>query len=388
MVLFGVALVIFTVDYYWDSLRNATPVFSGHKNDIVTLLDASSQKNGNATDFPLSMPAGFNIEIFAQDLEGVRDMVFDGLGNMWVSRSRESTITLLEIQDGKVKNQNDVFTRLNTPHGLAVDPQDPLMLYIAEEDKISRLRVYTEDRLNKVLDLPKTTVGGHTSRTIRFGPDERLYVSVGSTCNTCVEKDPRFASIFSVDRDGGKFEQIAVGLRNSVFFTWNPNDNQLWATDMGRDRLGDDLPPDEINMVENNKDYGWPYCYGDNVLDPFNTFGIACSTKTPAKVNLQAHSAPLGIQFVSADSGWPEQMQGNMIVAYHGSWNRSEPTGYKLVRIVIDKENNFVEIQDFVTGWLQGTQALGRPSGILMHNEAMYVSDDFAGVIYKITYEE
>ncbi|MBI2607614.1 MAG: PQQ-dependent sugar dehydrogenase [Candidatus Doudnabacteria bacterium] len=386
LALIAVALVIFAVDFYWDNLRGASTVFSGPKKDIVTLLDDSSKEITNSTDFPLNLPAGFKIEIFAKNVDGARDMAFDGFGNLWVSRSKSSAVTLLEIKNGKVVSQNDIFKNLDTPHGLAIDPDNDLMLYIAEENRVSRVALYSEDRLNKVLDLPTPIFGGHTSRTIRFGPDGRLYISVGSTCNVCQEKDPRFAAMYSVNKDGGDFQMLATGLRNSVFFDWNPGDDKLWATDMGRDRLGDNIPPDEINLVEQGNDYGWPYCYGRNIMDPFNTFGVACSTKTPSKVDLPAHSAPLGIGFVPATKAWPEEMQGNMIVAFHGSWNRSEPTGYKLVRVVVDDQNNFVGIHDFITGWLQDGEALGRPVGVLFRDGALYVSDDFAGVIYKITY--
>lgn len=382
-----VALIIFAAYFYSDKDIDKKGTFFSSKNDIVTLLDDTSKKVINKTDFPLNLPEGFKVEIFAENLDGARDMVFDGLGNMWVSRSSTGNITLLETEDGIVKNQNDVFRSFKTPHGLAVDPDNQMMLYIAEEAQISRVALYSEDSLHKILDLPTPTAGGHTSRTIGFGPDGRLYVSIGSTCNICEEKNSKFASIFSVDKDGQNFEELASGLRNSVFFDWNPTDNKLWATDMGRDQLGDELPPDEINLVEKGNDYGWPYCYGHNMKDPFNTFGVVCSSKIPSKVELPAHSSPLGIGFVPDTKNWPAEMYGNMIVAFHGSWNRTEPTGYKLVRVEIDEQNNFVSIHDFITGWLDDGKALGRPVGILFHEGALYVSDDFAGVIYKITYE-
>jgi glucose/arabinose dehydrogenase len=382
------ALIIFAADFYWDNLRGAGAAFRQPKTDIVTLLDNSSQMVSNSTNIPLKLPQGFSIEIFAKDLEGARVMQFDGQGNMWVSRSRNSVITLLEIKDGKVVAQNDVIRNLKTPHGLAIDPDDPYILYYAEESKISKVRLYSDGREEKIADLPASRLGGHTSRTIGFGPDGRLYVSVGSTCNVCVEKDSRFASIFSIDKNGQNFKAIAKGLRNSVFFDWNLITGKLWATEMGRDQLGDDIPPDEINIIEENKDYGWPNCYGKNITDPFNQTAVVCTTKTPSAVDLQAHSAPLGISFISGE-GWPEEIRGDAIVAFHGSWNRTNPTGYKLVRLVLDDSGSYLQTQDFITGWLQDSQALGRPVDVLVQeNGVMYVSDDFAGVIYKIKYNQ
>lgn len=386
LALIVVALVIFTADFYWDNLRGAGAVFRKPKVDIVTLLNTSSGEVGNSTDIPLMLPAGFSIEIFAKDLEGARAMVFDGEGNMWVSRSKKSVITLLEIEEGEVVAQNDVIRNLRTPHGLAIDPEDPLTLYYAEESRISKIKLYSGSPPQKIADLPATKLGGHTSRTIGFGPDSRLYVSVGSTCNVCVEKDPRFASMFSLDKNGKDFKSLAIGLRNSVFFAWNPLNGKLWATEMGRDQLGDDIPPDEINIVEEGQDYGWPYCYGKNIIDPFNQIAVVCPTKAPSTVDLQAHSAPLGIDFIVGD-GWPSEMQGDAIVAFHGSWNRTEPTGYKLVRLILDENGNYVETKDFITGWLEEGRASGRPVGVLIQeNGTMYVSDDFAGVIYRIRY--
>jgi glucose/arabinose dehydrogenase len=385
--LVAIALVVFAADFYWDNLRGAGSAFGKPRADIVTLFDNSSDTVANTTDIPLMLPAGFNIEIFAKNLDGARVMQFDGQGNMWVSRSRKSVVTLLEITDGKVTSQNDIFRNLQTPHGLAIDPDDPFSLYIAEESRVSKVRLYSDALLEKIIDLPKTLLGGHTSRTIGFGPDGRLYVSIGSTCNVCVEKDQRFASIFTLNKNGGDFQSFAKGLRNSVFFAWNPVTNKLWATEMGRDQLGDDIPPDEVNIVEKDKDYGWPYCYGKNNLDPFNKVAVVCSTMTPSVVDLQAHSAPLGIDFVAGES-WPEDLRGDAIVAFHGSWNRSEPTGYKLVRLVLDNQGNYIATQDFITGWLQDGQALGRPAGVKIYDNAIYVSDDFAGVIYRIWYSE
>jgi glucose/arabinose dehydrogenase len=174
-------------------------------------------------------------------------------------------------------------------------------------------------------------------------------------------------------------------LRNSVGLTWEPVKGEMWASDNGRDWLGDNLPPDEINIVKEGKDYGWPYCYGDRIPDPKFNDRRRCRNTVAPMVELQAHSAPLGLTFYDGDL-FPEEFKGDLFVAYHGSWNRSVPTGYKLVRIRI-RDGQPEGIEDFATGWLQGTEVLGRPVDVLVGPDgSLYVSDDRRGIIYKIAY--
>ncbi len=321
----------------------------------------------NTTGIPLTLPDGFSISIFAENLPNVRVIKFDSLGNAWVSQPSQGTVSQLEIKDGKVVSQAAVFRGLNNPHGLAFDPENPATFYIAEETKISSTKVYSEDSLHKIADLPGG--GGHFTRTLGFGPDKRLYVSIGSSCNVCEEKDNRRAKIFSMNPDGSDFKEYARGLRNSVFFTWK--EGKMWATEMGRDYLGDDLPPDEINIVEEGRDYGWPVCYGKNIPDD----NADCSQKTGSAIDIPAHSAPLGLAFLDSD----------LLVAYHGSWNRSTPTGYKIVRVKFDRAGNYQSMEDFITGWLKDGKLYGRPVDIVSGPDgALYVTDDKAGLIYRI----
>ncbi len=385
--------------FYWKNLRGIGPALGPPPADIVDLIERTGQSEAsdseplprpkNEVPFPLTLPVGFSISVFAKDLPGVRVMKLDALGNMWVSQTSEGIITLLEIQDGVVTNQYSSFRNLRKPHGLAFDPDNPQVLYIAEEDKISRVATYADGSLEKIIDLPKD--GGHFTRTIGFGPDGRLYVSVGSSCNVCHESDARRARIFTIDDDGGGLRPFARGLRNSVFFAWHPETEKLWATDMGRDLLGDDVPPDEINIIEEGKNYGWPVCYGKNIHD--TDFDKSIYKRNPcmepfetgSAIDVPAHSAPLGLAFIPATPAWPEEYWHDLIVAYHGSWNRSTPTGYKLVRFRLDQRGNIEDAEDFVSGWLTPAGALGRPVDILVTPEgAMYVSDDKAGVIYEI----
>src|SRR3989344_5694069 len=370
--------IVWAAMFYWNNLRGAKTAISPPTEDIVKTI--------NTTGMPLTLPAGFSIEILAKDLAGARVLVFDNEGNAWVSQTSTGVITKLEIQNGKVISQNAVFRNLNKPHGLAFDPEAPNILYVAEEDKISKLRLGSEAAPEKIISLPAG--GGHFTRTIGFGPDGRLYVSFGSSCNVCHEKDERRAKIFSLNKDGSDFKEYARGLRNSVFFVWQ--NGKMWATEMGRDLLGDNIPPDEINIVEAGKNYGWPICYGQNIHDDefdHNTY-IRNPCMEPFEqsslIDLQAHSAPLGLAFLE-NKTWPKEYQGNLFVAFHGSWNRTTPTGYMLVRIPFLNTAPTSPV-DFITGWLKDGAKYGRPVDVVVKDEAMYVTDDSAGVVYKITY--
>ena len=204
-------------------------------------------------------------------------------------------------------------------------------------------------------------------------------------------------------RDPVTTKIFASGLRNSVFFTWHPKTKKLWATDMGRDFLGDNLPPEEINIVEEGKHYGWPYCYGHQVYDiDFDTSKKVeefCKTTEPSHIEYQAHSAPLGLAFIPTNvvnpfatanklttSVWPEEYADDLLVAYHGSWNRTEPTGYKIVRMKLDAKGSYEGAEDFITGWLRDREVSGRPVDLLFDADGtLYISDDKAGVIYRVT---
>jgi glucose/arabinose dehydrogenase len=234
--------------------------------------------------------------------------------------------------------------------------------------------------------------GLHFSRTVGIGPDKKLYVAIGSSCNVCIEKDERRSAILQSDLDGKNVHVFAKGLRNTVFFTWDAS-GTMWGNDMGRDNLGDDTPPDEINKIESGKNYGWPYCYGENMHDEefdnkngdvavdnvCEALGMVGST-----INHPAHSAPLGIAIIP--STWPQEYQGDMLVAYHGSWNRTTPTGYKIVRIKRNALGQSEGIEDFISGWLSSGGTLGRPVDVVFSsNGDAYITDDKAGNVYRLT---
>lgn len=385
-----VFILILAVRFYYQNLRGIGPAL---KKPPLQIAEELKKTSG-----PLSLPGGFSIEVFAYGLPGARVMSFDGEGNLWLSQTGEGVVSRITLKNGEVESQQVVLNGLKRPHGLVFDPQDPKILYLAEETKISKAQLGTDGTvgaLQKIMDLPKG--GRHFTRTLGFGPDNRLYVSIGSTCDVCYEKDARHASLWSLNKDGSDFKQVAKGLRNSVFFVFQ--NDKIWATDMGRDWLGDNQPPDEINVIDiissTTLNYGWPVCYGKNIHD--TDFDKKTYVRNPclepfeikSRIDLQAHSAPLGLAFVPANAGWPKDFADNLLVAFHGSWNRNVPTGYKLVRLVLDKEGGLERQEDFVIGWLTADGALGRPVDLLFDGSGnLFVSDDKAGVIYKIKYKK
>jgi glucose/arabinose dehydrogenase len=334
------------------------------------------------------VPNGFTISLFAKDLGDPRVLAWDAKGTLVVSLTAQGKVIALpdSAHDGVADRVVTVLSGLDLPHGLAFRGNT---LYVAESDGVSTYAynpdTFTASGRKKIIDLPDK--GFHFTRTIAIGPDDKLYVATGSDCNVCVEKDPHRAAIYMSNPDGSDFHLFASGLRNAVFFTWGPYDTRMWATVMGRDSLGDDIPPDTIDIVTAGKNFGWPYCYGKKVWDA--TFDGSqkakdfCTTTEPSHIDIQAHSAPLGLAFVP--KSWPAEYRNSLLVAMHGSWNRSIPTGYKIARFQLDSTGNYVGVSDFISGWLTSKGALGRPVDLLFDNNgALYISDDKAGEIYRL----
>lgn len=371
--------------------------YTGIKPALLSPSEDIAELEGIEKNLGLILPEGFSISIFAKDLGKPRVMDWDANGNLLVSIPSQGRVVVLPDRnnDGVADEILTVIGELNRPHGLENRcDREGCELYIAESDQVA---VYTYDQKNlkatykrKIADLPDA--GNHFTRTILFMPppqDNRMLISVGSSCNVCNEKDWRRAKILSVYTDGSDFGIFSSGLRNAVFMAINSKTGKIWATEMGRDLLGDDMPPDEINIVKEKVDYGWPICYGERVHDiNFDKRQYAknpCEGTEPPYIQIPAHSSPLGLVFM--DTGWGEEYEGDLFVAYHGSWNRSVPAGYKVVRFKQVAGNISKIEQDFITGWLQedGT-AIGRPADIKIGPDgAMYISDDKAGVIYRVT---
>lgn len=337
----------------------------------------------------LKVSSWFTISIFAEDLAWARDLVWpDGMWNYLLSRTKQWAITMLTIKDWKVETQNDIMKNLNNPHWLVLG-NDWLTLYYAETDKISKIRLYSDWWPEKLVGLPDWW--RHYTRSLLMWGDWKLYVSIWSTCDVCYEEDERIWTIYSLNTDWTDFEQVATWLRNSVFMDLNPITWEIWATEMWRDNLGDNLPSDEINIIKKWNDYGWPICYNDNVhdteFDKNQYVKNPCEDKAPPKIELQAHSAPLGLNFIP-EEGWPEEYYNDLLVAYHGSWNRTIPTWYKLMHIKLDDQWNVQQKRDFIYWWLDDNNNVsGRVVDVLTHPWWIaYVTDDFKWRIYKITY--
>jgi glucose/arabinose dehydrogenase len=400
--LIAVAALIWAGNFYWRHLRGLGPAVKGPPQDIAKLLAPEANgadKSPQKVPFPLKLPPGFTISIFAKGLGSPRVLADDPGGTLLASIPAQGKVVALpdKNRDGVADAVVTVAQNLSRPHGMIFRQEGGKhKLYIAE---VEQLAVYDYNEKNfkaankkKILELPGG--GRHWTRTMVFlpPPDNRLLISVGSSCDTCVEKDWRYAKVLSANPDGSNLKVFASGLRNAVFMALHPLTQQVWVTEMGRDFLGDDLPPDEINILQEGKDYGWPYCYGkrihDSQFDPKGAKKDFCKQTIPSHIDLQAHSAPLGLAFFP-EQGWPQEYRHNLLVAYHGSWNRSVPTGYQVVRIKLDGKGNYLGMEDFVSGWLTRQGALGRPVDIsIKNNGEIYISDDKAGAVYRVVYNE
>jgi glucose/arabinose dehydrogenase len=317
---------------------------------------------------------------------------FTPAGDLLVSQPRQGQIQLVIADrdgDGRSDGQRVLVDGLQRPHGLDFRGDQ---LYVGEGSRISQLafneqgpgtaRVTGEPRV-LVEGLPEG--GNHWTHTLRFGPDGGLYLHVGSTCNVCEEEDSRRATMLRFEPDGSGEEIYASGLRNSVGFDWRPDTLELFATDNGRDLLGDDYPPCELNRITRGGFYGWPYANGDREPDPDFGEGNAerIARSIPPVHDFAAHNAPLGITFVRQPSPPPE-LAGAALVALHGSWNRSRKDGYKVVSLHWNDRDE-IEERDFLTGFNLDDDVIGRPVDVAEGPDgAFYVSDDYAGVIYRV----
>ena len=344
--------------------------------------DESLQRN-------ISLPPGFSIEIFADNIPDARSMALSPDNILFVGSRKAGKVYAVLDKDGDFV-ADEVITLaddLNMPNGVAFYNND---LYVAEIQRILKFKnikdhIHDPGRPEVVYDnLPDKR--WHGWKFIKFGPDERLYIPIGAPCNVCEPGNKSFGTIARINKDGSGFEIFARGLRNSVGFDWHPETRELWFTDNGRDMLGDDIPPDELNHApRSGLHFGFPYLHGSNIIDPEfggKTPGIIFSK--PAR-ELGPHVAALGMQFYTGKM-FPETYRNQIFIAEHGSWNRSEPIGYRL-SIVRLKDNKPVGYEVFARGWLQKNRVLGRPVDIeIMPDGSLLVSDDYSGRIYRIVY--
>jgi len=337
----------------------------------------------------LHLPEAYHLNIYASGLGQARIMRWTSAGDLLVSIPRKGEIVLIARDSGNSGRGGKVRTLLsglNRPHGIEIADG---FLFIGETDAI--LRVAFDEAAGETRGEPVRIVtglpggGNHWSRTVRLGPDGFLYVHVGSSCNACIEDDKRRATLMRVRPDGSGLEIFAEGLRNTVGYDWD-SDGVLWGVENGRDLLGDDLPPEELNRIERGKFYGWPFRYGNNAADP--EFGKTEDPRAAAAIApvlyLPAHAAPLSIKFMRG-AARPGLEGKTALVALHGSWNRSRKQGYEVIAL---RWNEFggIDVQPFLTGFNRAENVSGRPVDITEGPDgALYVSDDYAGVIYRIS---
>jgi glucose/arabinose dehydrogenase len=326
----------------------------------------------------LGVPRGFEISVFAEGLGGVRAIEVGPDGMLYAVLSRSGRIVRLDPDGGG--DPLPVASGLNRPYGLAFHDG---WMYVGERHQVVRYRSPTYDRAEVVVpDLP--TGGSHWTREIVFGSDGMLYLAVGSSCNLCEEADPRRAAVTRYRPDGSGETIVAEGLRNAAGLAVHPETGEVWASQNERDMLGDDLPAEEINILSDGGHFGWPYCYGDRVVNPeYRDWASYCLETEPPALSIQAHSAPLGMTFYTGDQ-FPAEYRGDLFVALHGSWNRSERTGYKLIRVRVESGRP-VSYEDFATGWLSRGRVSGRPVyPTVAPDGSLFLSEDEGGRVYRI----
>ena len=362
---------------------------------IFSFLVLFFSTHANAAKLPLDrlqLPQNFQISIYADKIEGARSMTLGPKDTVFVG-TRGSDVYAVTDADGdhRAEKVQKVLVDLNMPNGVAWDGSS---LYVAEVSKLWRLDGIEgflvggdKKKIKRSLVREFPDKEHHGWKFIAFGPDGKIYVPVGAPCNVCLEKDPRFASITRMNKDGTDFEIFAQGIRNSVGFDWSPQ-GELWFTDNGRDWLGDELPPCELNRAPRaGLHFGFPFCHGGDFLDPEFGKGKKCSDFEAPAHRLGAHVAPLGMRFYRGNQ-FPKEYTGRIFVAEHGSWNRSKRAGYRVMMAQI-KNNRVESYEPFISGWLGANEGVwGRPVDVLnLPDGSLLISDDFAGVIYRVSYQ-
>ena len=336
----------------------------------------------------IKLPPGFSISVFAPDVPNARGMDISPSGTVFVgSRSEGKVYAIVDKEkDGRADNIYVIAKDLHMPVGVAFRDGT---LYVSEVERVIKFENIEQDLANpppfKVVNDNFSDDTWHGWKFIRFGPDNKLYVPVGAPCNVCERDYNQFSNLMRMDADGKNLEMYAKGIRNTVGFDWHPDTKEVWFTDNGRDMLGDDMPPDELNHApKKGMHFGFPYCHGGNIVDP-EFGGHECSEFTPPAQNLGPHVAALGMRFYTG-SMFPAEYKNQIFIAEHGSWNRSKKIGYR-VSLVKLEGNKAVSYTTFAEGWHQGEKAWGRPVDVaVMADGSLLVSDDAAGVIYRIVY--
>jgi glucose/arabinose dehydrogenase len=357
---------------------------------LITGLTAPPARSGEDWLGKIRVPPGFHISLYTDGIPNARSMTLGDDGTVYVGSLQAGKVYAVRDanRDGTADRVDVIASGLNVPNGVAFFQGD---LYIAEIERIVKLAKIS-GRLESP-PLPTVVADGYPSEThhgwkyLRIGPDAKLYVPVGAPCNICLPDNDIFATITRLDLDGKNREIFARGIRNTVGFDWHPETRQLWFTDNGRDWLGDDRPPDELNTAaQAGLHFGYPYCHGGDIPDPEFGAKRPCSDFVPPAWKFPAHVAALGMRFYTGQQ-FPAEFRQQLFVAQHGSWNRTQPQGYRVVVVSFDQGKPVGE-RVFADGWLRADgSSLGRPVDVLeLPDGSLLISDDQRGVLYRVTY--
>ncbi len=344
----------------------------------------------------LKLPQGFRVSVFARDLGHPRMMAVADDGTVYVTRPIEGDVIALQDDgSGHAGKPQEILSGIAGVNGILLHQGK---LYVAPPTQVLVANLGKDGKAQgkATVFVDNLPFGGrHPNRTLRIGPDGMLYISIGSPCNACKPENKEHATLTRVRLDGSGREIFATGLRNSMAFGWQPVSKNLYAMDNGIDWLGGNEPPEELNHVEQGKDYGWPYCFDKQKTDsrlppvPSGSRQQYCSKTQPMLMGYTAHAAPIFMVYYTA-SQFPQEYRNDAFVTFHGSWNRKPASGYRVVRIHFDGSGNPVSFEDFLTGFLSsdGDEQFGRPAGIAIAKDgSLLISDDENGVIYRVSYK-
>jgi len=341
----------------------------------------------------LHLPPGFKVSVFASGAGKPRMITVANDGTIYITRRGNDVIMLKDKDgDGKSDEMKVVLKDLPQVHGIALHGNQ---VYLATPGEVWISERVADGSLSAPRKIAEGLPNGgqHSSRTLAVGPDDMLYVNVGSTCNNCIESNKESATLQRMSLDGKSRSTFAKGLRNTLGFGWHPQTREMWGMDHGTDFLGNDVPPEELNRLSEGKDYGWPRCYGQQRLDPTRdkpegmTREEFCAKTEPTVLDFPAHSSPIGFVFYTGNQ-FPPEYRNDAFVALHGSWNRNPPSGFKVVHVKFEN-GKATRYEDFVTGFTleNGAAQFGRPTGLAVAKDgSLLMTDDSNGVVYRISY--
>lgn len=347
----------------------------------------------------LEVPDGFNIQVFATDLVKPRMLAISEDGTVFVTIRDENKVVALKDTngDGRADDIQDAITDIEMVHGIAIHNGE---LFLVNDTQLFSAPLDENGNSGEatllVTNLPDG--GQHPNRTIAFDNDGTLFLSIGSSCNACDESNPEHATMLTVNTTNFERAVFAEGLRNTIGFDWHPETGEMWGMDHGSDWRGDEIPPEELNKLEEGNHYGWPFVYGDREIDPYipgepkeMSIQEFAEQSVPPVITYEAHASPLGMVFYTGDQ-FPQEFRNDAFVTFRGSWNRMPPVGYKISRVHFNDQGEPEEFEDFVTGFLQEENGkynqFGRLAGIAVHPDgSLFFSDDSHGVIYRVSYQ-